>query len=143
MRVRIWASIEPMSGDRPVKAVLPLVFMGAFAGSAQAGSFEVLGYAGVLGEWELSATVTEDVSQAGKEFSGPLTMRHVGICSQDGPEEKTGEIRFRMSPAAAPSNATIVIAGETCSYKGSFSESRPGTIACPDKGPVPLTLWLK
>jgi hypothetical protein len=126
-----------------VKALLPLLLFGALASPARAGSLEVLGYAGVLGEWELSATVTEDGSQAAKEFSGPLTLRHVGICSQDGPEEKTGEIRFRLSAAASPSSATIVIAGETCTYKGGFSESRPGTIACPDKGPVPLTIWLK
>jgi hypothetical protein len=126
-----------------VKTLLPLVLLGALASPARAESLEVLGYAGVLGEWELSATVAEDVSRPTKEFSGPLTLRHIGICSQDGPEEKTGEIRFRLSAAASPSNATIVIAGETCSYKGSFSESRPGTMACADKGPVPLTIWLK
>jgi hypothetical protein len=126
-----------------VKALLPLVPLGALASPARAEPLEVLGYAGVLGEWELSATVTEDVSRSTKEFSGPLTLWHVGVCSQDGPEEKTGEIRFGLPAAATPSNATIVIAGETCTYKGGFSESRPGTIACPDKGPVPLTIWLK
>jgi hypothetical protein len=126
-----------------VKALLPLVLLGALASPARAEPLEVLGYAGVLGEWELSATVTEDVSRSTKEFSGPLTLRHVGICSQDGPEEKTGEIRFRLRAAATPSNATIVIAGETCTYKGGFSASRPGTMACADNGPVPLTIWLK
>jgi hypothetical protein len=126
-----------------VKALLPVMMLGALAAPAQAGSLEVLGYAGVLGEWELSATVTEDGLRPTKEFSGPLTLRHVGICSQDGPEEKTGEIRFRLSAAASPSNATIVIAGETCTYKGSFSETRPGTMACAERGPVPLTIWLK
>src|SRR5947209_15914919 len=126
-----------------LRAFLPLLLLAALASPARAGSLEVLGYAGVLGAWELTATVTEDVSRAAEEFSGPLTLRHVGICSQDGPEEKTGEIRFRLPAAASPQNATIVIAGETCIYKGSFSESRAGTIACPDKGPVPLTLWLK
>jgi hypothetical protein len=122
---------------------LPLVLLATLASPARAESLDVLGYAGVLGEWELSATVAEDVSQPTKEFSGPLTMRHVGICSQDGPEEKTGEIRFQLSSASSASNATIVIAGETCTYHGSFSESRAGTMACPDRGPVPLTLWLK
>jgi hypothetical protein len=126
-----------------VKTLLPLVLLGTLASPARAESLEVLGYAGVLGEWELSATVNEDVSRPTKEFSGPLTLRHVGICSQDGPEEKTGEIRFRLSAAASPSNATIVIAGETCSYKGGFSESHPGTMVCADRGPVPLTIWLK
>jgi len=126
-----------------LRAFLPLVLLAALASPARAESLEVLGYAGVLGEWELTATVTQDISQPAKEFSGPLTMRHVGICSQDGPEEKTGEIRFRLSSAASPSNATIVIAGETCTYRGAFSESRPGMMACAEKGPVPLTLWVK
>jgi hypothetical protein len=126
-----------------LRAHLSLVLLAALASPARAESLEVLGYAGVLGEWELTATVTQDISQPAKEFSGPLTMRHVGICSQDGPEEKTGEIRFRLSAASAASNATIMVAGETCTYRGSFSESRPGTMACPDRGPVPLTLWLK
>jgi hypothetical protein len=127
----------------PVRTVLPLILLAALAAPARAEPLEVLGYAGVLGEWELTATVTQDVSRPTKEFSGPLTMRHVGICSQDGPEEKTGEIRVRFSAPASPSNATIVIAGETCTYQGGFSESRPGTMACADKGAVPLTLWLK
>jgi hypothetical protein len=122
---------------------LPLILLAGLASPARAEPIEVLGYAGVLGEWELTASVTEDGAQPIKEFSGPLTMRHVGICSQDGPEEKTGEIRFRLSTASAPSNATIVIAGEMCSYRGTFSEARPGTMVCADKGPVPLTLWLK
>jgi hypothetical protein len=126
-----------------VRALLPLILAGGLAVPACAGSLEVLGYAGVLGEWELSATVIEDVAHPAKEFSGPLTMRHVGICSQDGPEEKTGEIRLRLSPGSSASNATIVIAGETCTYKGAFSESQAGMMACSDKGPVPVTLWLK
>jgi hypothetical protein len=126
-----------------VRALLALILLAALAAPARAEPLEVLGYAGVLGEWELTATVTEDVSRPTKEFSGPLTMRHVGICSQDGPEEKTGEIRVRFSAPSSPSNATIVIAGETCTYRGGFSESRAGTMACADKGPVPLTLWLK
>ena len=125
-----------------MKRLLVLIFSSALVFPAGAQALEVLGYAGVLGEWELTATVTEDVSRPAKEFSGPLTMRHVGLCSQDGPEEKTGEIRFRL-PVESPSNATMMIAGETCTYRGSFSDTRPGTMTCADKGAVPLTLWLK
>jgi hypothetical protein len=127
----------------PVRTFVLLILLAGLAAPARAEPLEVLGYAGVLGEWELTATVTEDVSRPTKEFFGPLTMRHVGICSQDGAEEKTGEIRFRLPAASSPSNATIIVAGETCTYKGSFSESRPGTMACSDKGAVPLTLWVK
>ena len=68
MRARIStsASDDCEHGGRSVKALLPVMMLGALAGPARAGSLEVLGYAGVLGEWELSATVSDDVSQAAK-----------------------------------------------------------------------------
>jgi hypothetical protein len=65
-----------------VRGHLLLILAGALAIPAGAQAVQVLGYAGVLGEWELTATVTEDVSQPAKEFSGPLTMRRVGIASR-------------------------------------------------------------
>ena len=61
---------------------------------AGAEPLQIFGYAGVLGEWELIANVTGN--EATKDFSGPFTMTHVGICTVDGPEERKGEIRFRL-----------------------------------------------
>jgi hypothetical protein len=125
-----------------VRAFLLLIVLGVLAAPAAAQSLEVLGYAGALGEWELTATVTE-ASQRAKEFSGPLTMKHVGICTQDGPEEKTGAIRFQLSSSSSQLNATLSVAGEECTYSGSLSDSYTGMMTCPDRGSVPLTLWVK
>ena len=75
---------------------LPIV-LSALATPAGAQSLQVTGYTGYLGEWELTATVTKSVSGRTKEYSGPLTMKHVGLCTQDGPEEKTGEMRLQIS----------------------------------------------
>ena len=47
-------------------------------------SLQVIGHAGHLGEWKLSATVDGNAGRI--KFSGPLTMTHVGMCTQDGPE---------------------------------------------------------
>ena len=92
-----------------MRALLAADRAGALAAPAQAQSLQVVGYAGVLGEWELTATVTETRPVAtASEFSGPLTMKHVGICTQDGPEEKTGEIRFQISAAVVPIECDIV-----------------------------------
>jgi hypothetical protein len=124
-----------------VRAVLLPIVLGVLAAPAAAQSVEVLGYAGALGEWELTATVTE-ASHRSKEFSGPLTMKHVGICTQDGPEEKTGAIRFQLSSSSSQLNATLSVAGEECTYSGSLSDSYTGLMTCPDRGPVPLTLWV-
>jgi hypothetical protein len=118
-------------------------WLGALATPVSAQSLEVLGYAGVLGEWELTATITEMASPQGKEFSGPLTMKHVGLCTQDGPEEKMGEIRLKPSAAPSRLHATLPVDGEECTYSGRLSDAYTGMMTCPDRGPVPLTLWVK
>ena len=109
---------------------------------AGAQSLQVIGYSGHLGEWELTAVVTEGTSSRTKEFSGPLTMKHIGLCSQDGPEEKTGQMRFQLL-SSSRLDATLVIAGIECSYSGRLSDSYNGMMNCPDRQAVPLKLWLK
>ena len=122
--------------------ILPIVIAG-LATPAGAQSLQVFGYAGVLGEWELTATVTEKAFGRIKEFVGPLTMKHVGVCTRDGPEEKSGEIRFQRSAWPPRLMATLSIAGVECTYSGRLSDSYTGMMTCPDRQPVPLTLWLK
>lgn len=120
-----------------------LVALGALATTARAQSLQVSGHAGVLGEWELNATVTPTVSQRAKEFSGPLTMKHVGLCTQDGPEEKTGEMRIQISGLSNRMKATLLVDGVECTYSGRFTNSYTGMMNCPDRRAVPLTLWVK
>ena len=121
---------------------LPIV-LGVLATPAGAQSLQVIGYSGHLGEWELTAVITEGASSRTKEFSGPLTMKHIGLCSQDGPEEKAGEMRFQMLASSSRLNATPVIAGIECSYSGRLSDSYNGMMNCPDRQSIPLKLWLK
>jgi hypothetical protein len=126
-----------------VRALLLLFALGAVTPPAQAQSLQVVGYAGVLGEWELTATVTEKARLWSKEFSGPLSMKHVGICTQDGPEEKTGEIRFQISASSSQLDATLLVEGLACTYSARLSDPYSGLMACPDREAVPLKLWLK
>ena len=126
-----------------VPIALGYLATGFVATSAHAQSLQVIGYAGYLGEWELTAAVTENVSSQPKQYSGPLTMKHVGLCTQDCPEEKTGEIRIDISPSTPVLNATLSIAGIECSYSGRLSDSYSGTMNCPDRPAVPLKLWVK
>ena len=126
-----------------MRALIALVALGALGVPAHAGSREVIGYAGVLGEWELTATVTETASWLSKEFSGPLTMKHTGVCTRDGPEEKTGEMRFRISALSSQLNATLSVDGVACTYSGKLSDSYRGMMTCPDRPAVPLRLWLR
>jgi hypothetical protein len=124
-----------------VRTILQLMLLGALATTASAQSLEIFGYAGVLGEWELTASVTGNDNT--KDYSGPLTMRHVGICTQDGPEERTGKINLQVSQPSSRMSATLVLDGVTCTYTGRLSDSYTGVMNCPDRSPVPLHIWLK
>jgi hypothetical protein len=132
-----------ISMEHIVRAFLLPIVVGMLATPASAQSLQVVGYSGYLGEWELTATVTETASGHTKEYSGPLTMRHVGVCTQDGPEEKTGKVRFQISASSSQLNATFSVAGVECTYSGRLSDSYTGTMECPDRQPVPLKLWVR
>ena len=128
---------------RYVRALLLLLVAGALATPAQANSLQVIGYAGLLGEWELTATVTENAHRLSKEFSGPLSMKHTGICTRDGPEERTGEIRFQISALSSRLDATLLVEGQQCTYSARAADPYSGVMTCPDGKAVPLKLWLK
>jgi hypothetical protein len=120
--------------------VIPLA-----AGAAQAQSLRVAGTAGYVSEWELSG-VTQTVSGAANEYFGPLTIKHVGLCSHDGPQEELGEIKFRISGSGSLSKiqATLLYLGTRCTYTAKLSNSSShGFMQCSDVGGIPLTLTVK
>lgn len=117
------------------------MLMGAATSRAQAEPLQVLGQAGVLGEWELTANL-DATDAARKAFSGPMLMRHVGLCTQDGPEEKKGELKLQLTRASRL-EATLVVEGVTCTYQGRKSDSYSGVLRCPNQRDVMLRLWLK
>lgn len=127
-----------------MRALLFLIALGALAAPARSESLQVTGYAGVLGEWELTATaVSGKASQRTREYTGLLTMKHIGWCTQGGPEEKTGEIRLQISTLSSRLKATVSVAGVDCTYRASLSDSYAGMLECPGRAAVPLELWLK
>jgi len=126
-----------------VRASFLPIILGVITTPASAQSLQIVGYSGYLGEWELTATVTETTSGNIKEYSGPLTMKHVGVCTQDGPEEKTGEMRVRIMASSSRLNATLSVAGAECTYSGRLSGAYTGTMDCPDRPAVPLKLWVR
>jgi hypothetical protein len=107
------------------------------------GAMEFLGQAGVLGEWELTGNLTEGGSGP-KEFSGPLKMKHVGICNPNGPEERAGEIRLQLTGRSESRvTAELVLDGVRCTYSASKTHAYEGTLSCAGRTPVPLLVWLK
>ena len=123
--------------------IVVVVFSSILTMSAHAQSLKVTGQAGYLGEWEVTAEVVQTLGPGKKEYSGPLTLKHVGLCTQDGPEVKTGEIRLHLSGSASRVTAMLSYDGAACSYSGKKEDAYTGLMSCPNRRDVPLLLWLK
>ena len=116
----------------------------AQAGPALAQSSQLAGKLGYLSEWELSAKVTPQGMAANREFVGPLTLRHVGVCTPGHPVEMAGEIRYRITGwLSRKMDATLVIDGTECGFAGKLGQAYEGVLSCPQWRGVPLSLSLE
>src|SRR5690242_4876111 len=134
------ASTPSVFMQRFVAAALLLMASNVAAWAAETETLQISGQAGVLGEWEITANLTASGGQ--KQFSGPLVMKHVGLCTVDGPEEKKGEIKLQLL-GSSRLKATLVVDGVACAYAGRKSDSYSGLLHCQDQRDVPLLMWLK
>jgi hypothetical protein len=114
----------------------------AAAAPAQARTLRIDGKSGYLSEWEVKAEVTATVARGREEFSGPVTLRHVGVCSPNGAVEKSGTLKFHISKSLWSSqiHATLLIDGAHCTYNANLSKDSSGFMDCPGGASVPLTL---
>ncbi len=140
MRANILPGTEYVRAVRAWGAMVSLAL--SLTAPARADSLQIFGYSGFLGEWELTATVRGDASSPAK-YSGPLSMKHVGLCTQDGPEEKSGEINLEMLPSSSRLQATLRVDGIECGYQGALSDFYSGIMKCSGREGVPLKLWVK
>jgi hypothetical protein len=134
---------EACPGERRLRALLVVVIFVAAVGAAQPQSLRVVGTAGYVSEWELSGETAPTVAGPIKEFAGSLTLKHVGLCSRDGPQEETGEIKFQIlgSGSLAKIKATLLYLGTRCTYTAKLSNSiSHGFMQCSDVNGIPLTL---
>ena len=105
---------------------------------------QVSGTAGYASEWALNGEVTQ--TGPTKEFSGPLTFTHVGLCSVDGPLVKSGQIKFAVPELKSSSKlqAVLFYEGAWCVYKGKLSDSSShGFMRCSETEQIPITLIFK
>ena len=112
------------------------------APSTQAQTLQIRGVAGYLGEYALSADVSpQSVDSEPGELSGPLTVRHVGLCTHAGPNEMAGRLKLRFLASAREVEASLSYEGRECAFRGVLSESETGFMTCNDKLTLPVKLW--
>jgi hypothetical protein len=125
--------------------VFVLVGCGAFvAPAAAAESLQIQGVTGFLSEYELSASVSGQSPNGGtEELSGLLNVKHVGLCTHDGPNEILGQLTIQFAGRSHRITATLSFDGRECTYRGFLSESGIGAMTCTGNLNLPVRLWAK
>ncbi len=95
---------------------------------------------GFLGEYELSAAVPSQTSGGEHRLIGAMTVRHVGLCTHNGPNESYGEISIQVTDTNSQISATFAFDGQQCSYKGRVAQQNIGELICPT-GAIPFSIW--
>jgi hypothetical protein len=124
--------------------MMPCVFATCLiAASAAAEPYAASGQVGYLQEWEFKASLAKTVSGGRIEYSGPMTLRHIGLCSIDGVEEKSGKLRLTMSRAPGAAEGTLAMEGDSCRIVAREAPSYSGLLTCRNGQGVPISFSIE
>jgi hypothetical protein len=108
------------------------------AQTCSAQTYSANGQVGYLGEWEMKASLVKTVNNSGADYDGPVTLRHVGLCSVNGVEEKSGVVQLRVSRRSSAIEGTLAMQDDTCRIVASASSPYSGLMNCRDGQGVPI-----
>ncbi len=126
-----------------LKALLPSGLIAAGATAALAQSYSVVGQAGYLQEWEIKASLAGTATSNGAEYDGPATLRHVGLCSANGVEEKAGVLQLKVSRKTSAVEGTLALKDDECRIVASPSKSYSGLLNCRDGQGIPISFSIE
>jgi hypothetical protein len=122
-----------------MRALLSAILICAGAPAALAQSYSASGQVGYLSEWEMKASLARTVTSSGEDYSGPVTLRHVGLCSVNGVEEKSGTVRLTVSPRSSGVEGTLAMKDDSCRIVASASRGFSGLLNCRDGQGIPIS----
>jgi len=111
--------------------------MCAGAPAALAQSYSASGQIGYLGEWEIKGSLARTTSRTGADYAGPVTLRHVGLCSANGVEEKPGVVQLKVSSSRL--EGTLAMDDDSCRIVAAAASSYSGLMSCRSGQGVPIS----
>jgi hypothetical protein len=112
-----------------------LIFVGTPNALAQ--SYSASGQIGYLQEWEIKGSLARITTRSGADYSGPVTLRHVGLCSANGVEEKSGMVQLKVSRSRL--EGTLAMGDDSCRIDASASSPYSGLLNCRNGQGVPIS----
>jgi hypothetical protein len=122
-----------------------LLGVAACAASSAAGaqSYSANGQIGYLQEWEMKGSLAKTKTRTGTNYDGPVTLRHVGLCSANGIEEKSGVVQLRIRSANAGFIGTLALKDDNCRISASPGQPYTGLLNCRDGQGIPIRFTIE
>ncbi|MCP3407388.1 hypothetical protein [Bradyrhizobium sp. CCGB01] len=123
-----------------IRAIVVAIFvLFAAAPAARAQSYSASGQIGYLHEWEITGNLAKTVTRLGAEYSGTVTLRHVGLCSVNGVEQKQARMQLKVSSGRL--EGMLIKDEDQCRIVASGS-SGSGLLICGSAQGVPINLLI-
>ena len=129
--------MPPAGTMRMIVAVILGLF--AVAPGAWAQSYSASGQIGYLHEWEITGNLAKTVTRPGVDYSGMVTLRHVGLCSVNGAEQKQARMQLKLSSGRL--EGTLAMDDDQCHIVASGS-SGSGLLTCRSGQDIPINLLI-
>lgn len=122
---------------RAIVAAILVLFAAAPAAWAQ--SYSASGQVGYLHEWEITGNLAKTVTRLGAEYSGTITLRHIGLCTVSGVEQKQARMQLKVSSGRL--EGMLIMDEDQCRIVASGS-SGSGQLICGSGQDVPINLLI-
>lgn len=118
--------------------VAALLVLTAVTPTAWAQSYPASGKIGYLQEWEITGSLAKAPMPAA-DYSGTVTLRHIGLCSINGVEQKPARIQLKVSSLRL--EGTLIMDDDECRIVASRS-SGSGLLTCRSGQDIPINLLI-
>jgi hypothetical protein len=108
------------------------------ASAALAQSYSAKGQVGYLQEWEMKGSLARTATHFSTNYTGPVTLRHVGLCSINGVEEKSGTLEVKVSSWTSNVEGTLALPDDECHIAASASQNYSGLLNCRNGQGIPI-----
>jgi hypothetical protein len=119
--------------------VATLLVLAAAAPTAWAQSYSASGQIGYLQEWEITGSLAKVATRPAVDYSGTITLRHVGLCSVNGVEQKQARMQLKVSSGRL--EGRLIMDDDECRIVASGS-SGPGLLTCRSGQDIPINLLI-
>ena len=119
--------------------VAALLVLTAATPTVWAQSYPASGKIGYLQEWEITGSLAKAATRPAVDYSGTVALRHVGLCSVNGVEQKQARMQLKVSSGRL--EGMLIMDDDECRIVASGSLGS-GLLTCRSGQDIPINLLI-